>query len=87
MSLVPTLRSFTRTRPLRARDVQLYRVCEDLTEPLIYFMVVFGPWAFGTTQSWSIWLMNGAGYLLGLLAGRQTGHSLAQGLSSASLGR
>jgi O-antigen ligase len=54
-------------RALRARDVQLYRVCEDLTEPLIYFMVVFSPWAFGTTQSWSIWLMNGAGCLLGLL--------------------
>src|ERR1035437_8509782 len=54
-------------RPLRARDVQFYRVCEDFTEPLICLMVVFGPWAFGTTQSWSIWLMNGAGYLLGLL--------------------
>ena len=54
-------------RPLRARDVQLYRACEDLTEPLIYLLVVFGPWAFGTTQSWSIWLMNTAGYLLGLL--------------------
>ena len=38
-------------RPLRARDVQLYRACEDLTEPLIYLLVVFGPWAFGTTQS------------------------------------
>jgi O-antigen ligase len=54
-------------RALRARDVQLYRVCEELTEPLIYLMAVVGPWAFGTTQSWSIWLMNGAGYLLGLL--------------------
>jgi O-antigen ligase len=54
-------------RALRARDVQLYRVCEELTEPLIYFMVVVGPWAFGTTQSWSIWLMSEAGYLLGLL--------------------
>jgi hypothetical protein len=54
-------------RPLRAGDVQFYRLCEDLTEPLIYFMAVVGPWAFGTTQSWSIWLMNGAGYLLGLL--------------------
>jgi hypothetical protein len=56
-----------RAHPLRARDVQLYRACEDLTEPLIYFMVVFSPWAFGTTQLWSIWLMNAAGYLLGLL--------------------
>ena len=52
---------------LRARDVQLYRLCEDATEPLVYLMLVFGPWAFGTTQSWSIWVMNGAGYLLGLL--------------------
>jgi len=56
-----------RAHPLRARDVQLYRACEDLTEPLIYFMVVLSPWAFGTTQPWSIWLMNAAGYLLGLL--------------------
>jgi len=54
-------------RPLRARDVQLYRACEDLTELLIYFIVVFSPWAFGTTQPWSIRLMNAAAYLLGLL--------------------
>jgi NADH:ubiquinone oxidoreductase subunit 6 (subunit J) len=61
------LSRLTKRHALRARDVQLYRLCEDLTGPLIYFMVVVGPWAFGTTQSWSIWLMNGAGYLLGLL--------------------
>ena len=60
-------RFFARARQLHARDVQLYRACDDLTEPLIYFMVVFSPWAFGTTQPWSIWLMNAAGYLLGLL--------------------
>jgi O-antigen ligase len=60
-------RSIGRTRPLRARDVQLYRACEDLTEVLIYAMVVFGPWAFGTTQPWSVWIMNGAGYLLGVM--------------------
>jgi len=60
-------RSLRGSLPLRAGDVLLYRVCEDLTEVLIYGMVVFGPWAFGTTQPWSIWLMNGAGYLAGLL--------------------
>jgi hypothetical protein len=54
-------------RPLCARDVQLYRVFEDLTEALIYGLVVFGPWAFGTTQPWSIRVMNAGGYLLGLL--------------------
>jgi hypothetical protein len=52
---------------LRAHDVQIYRVCDGLTEPLIYLMVLFGPWAFGTTQRWSIWIMNVAGYTLGLL--------------------
>jgi hypothetical protein len=34
---------------------------------LIVFMTVFTPWAFGTTQSWSIWTMNVTAYLLGAL--------------------
>jgi hypothetical protein len=54
-------------RPLRARDVQIYLVCEQLTELLIYLMVLFSPWAFGTTQPWSIWVMTTAGYLLGMM--------------------
>ena len=53
--------------PLRAGDVHLYRGCDTLTEGLIYLMVVFSPWAFGTTQGWSIWTMNLAGYALGIL--------------------
>ncbi len=57
----------TKHRPLCARDVQLYRICEDLTGGLIYFMVVFGPWALGTTQPWSIQVMNAVGYLAGTL--------------------
>src|SRR2546426_807744 len=49
----------------------LYSACERATEWLIYFMVVFSPWAFGTTQAWSIEVMNCAGYLLGgLLAAK-----------------
>ena len=47
--------------------MQLYRVCDDLTEPVIYLMALFSPWAFGTTQPWSIWTMNCAGYILGVL--------------------
>ena len=50
-------------------DIQLYRVADGATEGLLYFMVVFGPWAFGTTQGWSIWTMNTCGYALGLLLG------------------
>jgi len=49
------------------RDVHLYTVCESATAILVYVMVVFSPWAFGTTQPWSIWTMNAAGYLLGIM--------------------
>ena len=51
--------------PLCARDVQIYLACEHLTEGLIYLMVVFSPWAFGTSQPWAIRVMSGAGYCLG----------------------
>ena len=41
------------------------------TELLLALMILFTPWAFGTTQPWSIWCMNMGGYALGgLLAGK-----------------
>jgi O-antigen ligase len=46
--------------------VQFYRLCDDFTEVIIYLMLIFSPWAFGTTQPWSIWTMNAGGYCLGL---------------------
>ena len=52
---------------LRASDVQLYRIADELSGVLIFAMVVFSPWAFGTTQPWAIWTMNLAGYALGVL--------------------
>jgi hypothetical protein len=52
---------------LSLRMLRLYRVCDALSEPVLYLMVLFSPWAFGTTQTWSIWSMNTAGYVLGLL--------------------
>ena len=54
-----------KSRSLRPLDVQIYQACEALTEPLIYLMVLFSPWAFGTSQPWAIWGMTIAGYLLG----------------------
>src|SRR5437660_3632762 len=57
------------SRPLRVRDMQIYRVCDSASEILIYLMVLFSPWAFGTTQAWAIWTINAAGYWLGLLLG------------------
>ena len=64
------LRACKRVKPfftLRALDVQVYRLCDDLSGALILPMLVFGPWAFGTTQPWSIACMNAAGFALGLL--------------------
>lgn len=55
------------SRILRPRDLQRYLACEAGTAGLIYFMVVFSPWAFGTTQPWAIRTMDATGYLLGLL--------------------
>lgn len=52
---------------LRAGDVQLYRICDDLSGVLIFPMIIFSPWAFGTTEHWSTWMMNVAGYALGVL--------------------
>ena len=43
------------------------KVSEVLTEATIYFIVVFSPWAFGTTEEWAVSIMNLAGYFLGLL--------------------
>ncbi|MBE0545472.1 MAG: O-antigen ligase family protein [Verrucomicrobia bacterium] len=51
------------------RAVVAYRLSDQLSGWLIYFAVVFSPWAFGTTQLWSIWTMNVTGYLLGGLLG------------------
>jgi hypothetical protein len=42
-----------------------FRVCEGLTEALLYVGLVFGPWALGTTEPWSTWVMNWIGYTLG----------------------
>lgn len=49
------------------RTVLTFQACDRFSGWLIYFMIVFSPWAFGTTQSWSIWTMNVTGYLLGVL--------------------
>ena len=58
---------FRRLLQLKAADVQLYRLCDEATGPLIFLMVIFSPWAFGSTEPWAIWIMNYAAYLLGAL--------------------
>ena len=51
--------------PIRAVSLRLYQFCDALSGPLICLALVFSPWAFGTTVSWTVWTMNGVGYALG----------------------
>jgi len=44
-----------------------YRLSDDLSGGLIVSLLVFSPWAFGTTQPWAIQCMNFVGYALGVL--------------------
>src|SRR3954462_14738594 len=53
-------------RPHRNRPGFYWRL--DLaTEYLIYAILVFTPWAFGTTEEWAIRTVNSVNYILGLL--------------------
>lgn len=54
-------------RRLAHRTPHTYRLCDRFTEILLYGMIVFSPWAFGSTQPWAVWVMNIAGYALGIL--------------------
>ena len=49
-------------RPSRA-----VAVLDALSEVVLWAMILFAPWAFGTTQPWSVRIMNGGGYALGAL--------------------
>jgi O-Antigen ligase len=53
--------STTAYRVLRS----IHRSLDWITEGLLYFAILFGPWAFGTTEPWSIHVMNAAGFALG----------------------
>lgn len=47
--------------------IHAYHFSDVLTGLVICSMMVFSPWAFGTTEPWSIWTMNVCGYVLGVL--------------------
>ncbi len=50
---------------MRIHTPRPYKACDGATQAVIYFMVIFTPWAFGTTDNWSIWVANISAYLLG----------------------
>jgi len=45
----------------------LRRATDYLSEAVLYAMIIFSPWAFGSTQTWSVQCMNTAGYVSGVL--------------------
>jgi hypothetical protein len=49
------------------RGIQWYHGCDAVSGSLLLGMAVLSPWAFGTTEPWSIWIMTSGGFLLGLL--------------------
>jgi hypothetical protein len=57
------------TPPLQIRpgDVHIHHACDVLSGLILIGMVLFCPWALGSTQPWSTWTMNAAGYTLGIL--------------------
>ncbi|MDC0323958.1 O-antigen ligase family protein [Verrucomicrobia bacterium] len=59
----------TKKRPHRSRNrtPKLYRWADIGGEALIYFTILWGPWAFGTVHDWAITTMNLANYGIGLL--------------------
>src|ERR1051326_2552372 len=52
-------------RSRRNRPNQGYWFLDQVTEYLIYVILVFTPWAFGTTEDWAIQTVNILNYVLG----------------------
>jgi len=64
----PDIASGLATRPrLTLAGVLLYDRADRLSGWVLVAMLIFSPWAFGTTQNWAIWTMNAGGYTAGLL--------------------
>ena len=59
--------SCTYTGSFGQRTPLPYKVCEAFSEVGIYAMILFGPWAFGSTDKWAIWIMTSLGLFLGAL--------------------
>src|SRR5690349_10374830 len=50
-------------------NILLYERLDQISGWMLLGMAIFSPWAFGTTQPWSMWVMDVSGYALGLLLG------------------
>lgn len=57
----------SRKKRRKSKKPPILKLADKLTEVLIYFIIIFSPWAFGTSEVWSTWTMNISAYLLGLI--------------------
>ncbi len=70
-----------------------YKICDHVTEGVLYFSILFAPWAFGTTKAPATWILDIAGLVLGaLLVGKwvlrwRLGYSPSRWLDSQGGGR
>ena len=69
------------------RKLRIYQISDEFSGNLICGMMVFAPWAFGTTQRWAIWTMNIAAYSLGILWGVKSVIRYSTGYQPARWGR
>jgi len=75
---------------LSLRMLRAHQICDDFSGKIICLMLVLGPWAFGSTQLWAIWTLNGLSFLVAsffgakLLIRRSTGYFPARWGGSAS---
>lgn len=51
--------------PGNLRTPPAYKLCDQISEGLIYLSVVFAPWAFGTTSEPETWILDAMCLLLG----------------------
>ena len=49
------------------RTPPIYRILDDLSGALLLFLIVWVPWALGSTTAGAIWLLTWVGYTLGVL--------------------
>ncbi len=58
-----------RLPPLREEVTRVppaYKTLDRISEGFIYFLVVAGPWLFGSVDPWAVWIMNSGAYVLGM---------------------
>lgn len=68
MDLQNTREATTSARSEARGDVpRIFRGLDFVTEWLVFTVLIFSPWAFGTTEHWSITTVNRLNFLLGLV--------------------